>query len=268
MRVLALSILCVAACGGDNPAADGPHYVDAARDANHDGHEIDGAPDAHVDARPDAMIDAPMTTDGSSPWRHTIGIDGNDDFVDGERFATTSPTYEADVTWDDQSIFVGYHGDDVTGNQADAASEWVFVFLDADPGMGTGAATSPMYNTQTAAFPTGFGAEYYARWKTDGTFFDVQQYDGANWGAATAVVAVARAGNFVELQIPRSLVGANSAGILTYMLNETPFAEASYAGIYADNFADGYAPALPVTKYLRADFTSPLAPNDPANQAP
>ena len=52
------------------------------------------------------------------------------------------------------------------------------------------------------------------------------------------------------------------------MINEKPDFEGSFAGLYGDNFTDGYAAALPLTRYLRIDFVSPLAPNDPENRAP
>ena len=42
----------------------------------------------------------------------------------------------------------------------------------------------------------------------------------------------------------------------------------AYAGLYADNFSDGYAMNLALTAYLQADFTSPRTPNDPAGKQP
>ncbi len=76
-------------------------------------------------------------------------------------------------------------------------------------------------------------------------------------------------GNFLEVALPRSLLGGTSAvGIVTYMINEGSNVESSYAGLYDPNFTDGYAADLQITKYLRADFTSPTEPDDPTNEAP
>ena len=64
------------------------------------------------------------------------------------------------------------------------------------------------------------------------------------------------------------LGGGDTIGIVTWMINEKPNFEGSFAGLFADNFADGYNAQLPLTKYLRIDFTSARVPNDPANVGP
>ena len=38
-----------------------------------------------------------------------------------------------------------------------------------------GGTASLTYNTQKATFPTGFGAEFYARWKCNGTFTSIER---------------------------------------------------------------------------------------------
>jgi hypothetical protein len=73
----------------------------------------------------------------------------------------------------------------------------------------------------------------------------------------------------VELAIPLSSIGAGrTIGIVTWMINEKQLAEGTYAGLYADNFTDGYAMNTQLTAFLRADLVAPNAPNDPANRAP
>lgn len=216
----------------------------------------------------DAATDAPG--DGAPPYRRTIAIDGVDDFVAGEQFATTSAGYAARITWDDQHLYVGYGGPDLDPGALDTATKWLFVYVDVDPGAtATGATQGQTYNTQTATFPAGFGAEYYARWKCDTTLGSIERHDAGTWSTIATAPATAQAGTFVELAIPRSALGASTElGIVAFMINEKAQFEGSFAGLFADSFTDGYAMTLPITKYLRADLTSPRAPNDPANVAP
>jgi hypothetical protein len=145
----------------------------------------------------------------------------------------------------------------------------VFAYLDVDPGAGTGAATSLAYNTQHATFPTGFGAEYYLRWKCDGTFFSLEHYDGASWTTSATVPGAAHAGQYMEMSVPLAALGAPATlGVVTWMINEEANLEGSYAGLYAGNFTDGYAANLAITKYLVTDFGSSRVPDDPANAKP
>jgi hypothetical protein len=214
-------------------------------------------------------VDSPPPPDQLGTYRHTIQIDGGDDFAPAEQFATTSAAYTARVTWDDQAVYVGYSGPDLDPAAADTGTKWMFVYLDVDPGAATGGTTSLRYNTQQATFPSGFGAELYARWRCDATLSSLEQRAADGTYAAIGTPIAGQAGTFAELAIPRSLLGGGtSIGLVTWMINEKPGLEGSFAGLFGDNFADGYSAALPLTRYLRIDFSSPASPNDPANVAP
>ena len=248
-------VVALAACGS-SPST--PHL-----DSGH------GAVDAHlVDAAPHADATGPDGAPG--PYRHAIAIDGTDDFVPAEVFATTSsPSYGARIAWDDTNLYLGYAGPDLDPTAANASTKWVFAYLDVDPGAGTGAATSLTYNTQHATFPTGFGAEYYLRWKCDATLASLERFDGTTWAPATTAPTSAHGTQYMEMAIARAAIGnPTKLGVVTWMINEQNLAESSYAGIYAGNFTDGYAANLALAKYLRIDFASAAVPNDPANAAP
>lgn len=259
-----ISGLLVAACAttqatpGDAGAIDAAELTDAPR------------PDAAsaVDADPPVPDAAPDA--GTSPYRHTILIDGTNDFAAGDTFATTSdPEYVAHASWDDANVYLGYRGPDLDPAAVDASTKWLFVYLDADPGAATGAAASMTYNTQHAAFPAGFGAELYYRWKCDGSFATLEVLEGTTWVTSPTAITVARSGDFLELALPRSLfAGAGVVGITAWMINEKPGLESSYAGLYQDNFTDGYAADLGLTRYLAADFSSAANPSDPSHAAP
>jgi len=242
------AFVVLAACGPvPSHLIDAPPSIDSAR-------AIDARP---IDAAPALEV---------GPYRHAIAIDGVDDFTSEETFATTSSAagYAARVAWDATNLYVGYSGADIASG---STTKWVFAYVDLDPGGATGATTSAVYNTQHATFPTGFGAELYARWKTTATFSSIETYDGNAWSTSATPLAAAQQSTFVELAIPRSLLGgATSIGVATFMINEASGVEASYAGLYAGNFTDGYMPTL--AKYLRVDFAASRTPNDPLNVAP
>jgi hypothetical protein len=231
--------------------------------------QLDGGTDG---PRRDAASDAEVgedAIDGAEAYSHTIAIDGTDDFTASEAFGTTSAAFGARLAWDATNLYLGYAGPDLDPAAPQTATKWLFAYIDVDPGAATGATTSQTYRTQQATFPTGFGAEYYVRWKCDGSLVSIEQHQAGGTWTSVAVPASGRTGTFLELAVPRTTLGAaTTVGIVSWMINEADGLEASYAGLYAGNFADGYAMNLPLTKYVKADLTSSRVPNDPANQAP
>lgn len=217
--------------------------------------KLDGAPVPDSPAF-DAARDAPQ------PYRHTITLDGVDDFTAAETFMTTSsPSYAVRVTWDDHYLYVGYSGPDLAPTTTDASTKWLFVYLDVTAG---GATQSLTYNTQAATFPAGFGADFYARYKCDGTFTTLERYDTASstsWSTYAPAPQTATGGTYLEIAISLAQLGAGTqVGVVTWMINEKNGVESSYAGIYMDNFIDGYAADLQLTKFLPADFTAVTPP--------
>ena len=208
-----------------------------------------------------------------APYRHTVIIDGANDFtVLAESFSTTSAGYTAYLSWDDDALYAAYEGSDMASNDA---NKWVLIYIDTDPGQGTGAVIGELYNTQQPGFPSGFGAEYYFRWKTSGDFYDLQRFETNQWSAAGSTTIPAHSGQYVELAIALADLGQTppaALGVAMLMINETDFLEAAYAGLYPTSFTDGYYDAdvgpIPVASYLEANFASSLVPNDAANQRP
>lgn len=220
-------------------------------------------------AKPDARVihdGAPPSEAAVTPYRHIIAVDGTDDFSNAELFATTSSAFTARITWDDAYLYLGYAGPDLATTTGDADKKWLFVYLDTASG---GEAQSEQYNTQRALFPSGFAADYYARYKVDGTFTTLQHAETGTWSTATPAPTTATNGMFAELAIPLSSIGAGtSLDLVTYMINEKALAEGTFAGLYDGNFVDGYAQSMQLTAFLHVDFTSGSAPNDPANKRP
>ena len=91
----------------------------------------------------------------------------------------------------------------------------------------------------------------------------------ASVASSPAAPTTAQAGTLLELSIPLTAIGAaTQLGIVTWMINEKDLAEGSFAGLYANNFTDGYAMNLALTAYLQADFLSARTPSDAANKKP
>jgi hypothetical protein len=222
----------------------------------------DGAP--AIDGA--SAIDGAAPADAAGPWRHTIVIDGTDDFATDERFATTTPGYSARVTWDAAALYLGYRGADVA---AASASTWLFAYLDVDPGQGTGAAIGEQYNSQRPSFAAGFGAEFHLRLQGSGAVEDLKAWDGRAWTTAVGDLGVDRAGDFVEVALPLSALGEiERLGVTIFWLNEADLAEWSYGGLYADAFVDGYHADLAIGRWLELDRAATVAPTDPTNARP
>jgi hypothetical protein len=235
----ALAILALAACGDDVP----------------------NKPDARV--VPDV---APMPDTPPQPYRHVITIDGTDDFSPSDLVATTSSSFTARIAWDDANLYIGYEGPDLATSTSDADKKWLFVYLDTAAG---GETQSEQYNTQRVTFPGTFAADYYARYKIDGTFASLQHASSGTWSTASPTPMTGQSGMFVELSIPLSAIGAGtSLDLVTYMINEKALAEGTFAGLYAGNFTDGYAANMQLTAFMHADFTSQRTPSDSANKRP
>ncbi|MGC4118188.1 MAG: lamin tail domain-containing protein [Myxococcales bacterium] len=200
-------------------------------------------------------------------YSHTIAFSGNpSDFNSNEVFATTSNGYLAYLTWDADFIYLGFSGGDVANNDG---AKWVLAYLDVNPDANVGATAGQTYNTQTPAFPTGFRPDYHVR--VNGALFaDIMQYTGSTWQSNTSILWDQNVGTgFIEAMIARSEIGNPSKlGVTMLMMNETGMSEWSYAGLYADNFADNHYISVPVSKYVLVDLGAATVPNDSTNKRP
>jgi len=252
----------------------------------------DGVPDIGTDSLVDSIAETATETDGGpTAYRHTIAIDGVNDFTAvSESFATTSASYTAYVTWDDAALYIGYDGPDVSTTTASASSKWLFAYLDVDPGATTGATVGVKYNHQQPGFTaaTGFGAEYYLRWKADGTYATLESYSAGAWATVQnyvpatrtwsttgtgGTISSAQSGTYIEFRIPLNALGVSliQVGVVTLWMNEAPGGEFTYAGLYSTTFAEGYYASpttVPISAYLLADFSTTLSPNDSGRRRP
>jgi len=184
--------------------------------------------------------------------------------VGTEGFATTSSGYTAFVTWDATNLYLGYTGPDVGITNP---SKWLLVYLDTRSGT-SGMSVGTTLDTQHAAFPAGFTADYELLYRLDGTLL-VRKIIGGVWTtfAQWPPVLLDYNGSFLELAIPFAMLDdAPTVGVTALMVNEQAYSEWSYAGLYADSFTDGYYQAIPIAHDLLVDRSSTLAPNAAQNE--
>ncbi|MBL8721372.1 MAG: hypothetical protein JNL79_35625 [Myxococcales bacterium] len=233
----------------------------------------DSTLDAPVDTGTDTGGDAPV--DSGTPYRRTVTIDGVNDFDSAtNKLTTTTPSFDAYVSWDAAALYVGYAGVDI-GTGA-TANKWLLVYLDADPGAGAGATKTEVYGAQQQQLPTGFAADAYFAWKTDDSFQQFKKYSGGAWTTlATSGVTWKRtaATSYVEMRIPFTALGVTPTklGVVTFMLNEDSTGPWTWAGLYTGSFVDGLsATATPkaIGYYLLSDLGSAAAPNATAHRKP
>ncbi len=201
----------------------------------------------------------------ASGYRHTIAIDGVDDFDPADRFATTTTGYGARLSWDATSLYVGMSGPDIGSG---SATRWLVVYLDTNGVLG-GTRTGVTYNTQTPLLPAGFLADYAFRWKADNSFQSVQRWSGSAWEEAAITPSTFQSGTFVETRISFSDLGTPAVvGVSMLMLNEAAGGEFTYAGAPAGTFSDGYYGTIPVTRWIAADRALSAPPNDASRVRP
>jgi hypothetical protein len=194
-------------------------------------------------------------------------IDGTNDFTAGETFVTTSPNYTGYVSWDDTKVYFGMAGADVGGG---STQKWVLIYVDGVPG-NAGTPDGIAYNCgggatgcppQQAHLP--FNAGFHLRWKADGTYKDLEKWNGTAWATVPInTITVSQKGPFMEMSITRLVLGSPTTlkVHMTMLIEQDTATEWTYAGVPNLSFTDGPAPAA-FTKYYEFDLTNTTkAPN-------
>jgi hypothetical protein len=189
-------------------------------------------------------------------------IDGTNDFTAGEKFATSSPAYDAYVSWDDKKVYFGMSGADLGSG---SSSKWVLVYVDGSPG-NAGTPTGIAYDCgggcapQQASLP--FNAGFHLRWKADNQYTNLQKWSGTAWVDVGPISTFMQKGTFWEVSLVRSVLGSpTKLKVHMSMLIEQSGAEWTYAGLPSTSFTDGKAPAS-FTKHYEFDLADKAkAPN-------
>lgn len=202
---------------------------------------------------------------------HTITIDGVNDFISDETFATSSSGYTAYVTWDANNIFLGYSGSDIGSGESD--KKWVIFYFDTDanlnPLSGNGTTDAIGFNTQDWVLP--FTADYMIQIRTDEGSNLMKRFNGSTWvdiSGHNMQIFDNDDSNFIEIKIPRStLNNPTKVYVLGYFVNEQTWSEWTYAS-FPDNSlrnGDGYKNPGYFDHWYGFELTNGVSPNASQN---
>lgn len=198
----------------------------------------------------------------ADPYRHTIVVDGVNDFTGGEAFATTTSGQEVYFTWDDTHLYVGCSGSTM---DAMSVTEFIVLYFDTDPGSGLGASSGRILAVQEPAFLSDFRPDFMLTLSLDFSTLGFSAYAGAAWSPVTSGAVHAAGGGYLEMSIPLSDLGDPAALRTTFAVIVTDlFSEWTYVGAPETIFTDGYDPDY--QDHLDFDFSSEFPPNyEPAD---
>lgn len=226
-----------------------------------------------TDRAGNTAVDSTSFVVSAPPYRHTIRIDGANDFfgagLRGEVIGTTTRnSVLAYVSWDASNLYLGWETFAI-GSEPDPGLGFT-MYVDVDPGASAGAASAQTFGTQAATLPAGFLADYLLRWTTDGAI-TLAQFDGTAWlPVATTGVVTAAGSAFLELAVPLARLGNPSHfGLLGAWQSTGNGIERTFAGWFTDSFTDGdyrAANPAPIQHWLDVDLASPTPPNAPVNK--
>ncbi|MDB5212326.1 MAG: hypothetical protein JWO86_253 [Myxococcaceae bacterium] len=189
-------------------------------------------------------------------------IDGVNDFAPGEKLATTSPGYDAYVSWDDTKVYFGMNGAAVG---TALSTRWVLIYIDGVPG-NSGSPTGIAYDCLGSCMPQQahlpFNAGFHLQWKADGNYTHLQKWNGTTWNDVGPISTFARTGDFMEMSVVRTALGSPSKlKVHVNMLIEKAGEEWTFGGAPSTSFTDGPAPAS-FAHYFEFDLTdASKAPN-------
>ncbi len=244
---------------GAAPSAYTPELADA---GGHTGLPTGdtGAPTGDT-GTPTGDTGTPTGDTGVAPWSFTPTVDGSAADWPAASLFTTSAGTETRIGWDATHLSVAVtHPDVATGTDL----HWVLVATGA---RGAGSALGPTIGTQTPGFP--FPADRVLRVKLDGSYDDLQTWDGSGWRTDPAFAATgvkAEAGSTLELTFPRTALGmGDAADVAVWLVYEGAGFESSYAVTPSGAFPEGtYDPDL--ARYWAFDLAGAAGPNSATPQ--
>jgi hypothetical protein len=159
-------------------------------------------------------------------------VDGLNNYSAANTYSTSTAGYTGYAAMGPTSLNFGISGNDV---QSGGSSHWFVAYIGA---AGTGTTNGVNFNTQQPTLS--FQATHFFQWRPSDQFATLLQYNGANWVAGGTNWSTARSGQFNEIGINLSDLGApTTVKIATYFIYEGNGFESSYASTPSNAFAGG-----------------------------
>lgn len=164
---------------------------------------------------------------------YAISIDGINDFTDDDRILTTTAGYTNWISWDSNTLYIGYYGEDIDTN---VATTMLLVYFSTNTN--TGSAYGETFNGQQPVLP--FRADYIFQYITTNSW-NSGFWNGYSWEwnnpLKIAAGDLSVSGNYLEFQIFKS------------NMNDTPYLDIyiqfvnisqTYGAIPGDTLIDGF----------------------------
>jgi hypothetical protein len=264
MRMIGTILL--AGCGGSGLSTFPPKDADTDTDTDTDtDSDTDGDSDSDTDSDTDVDTDSD-THSAMGPWSHAITVDGAPgDWLAEETFPTSS-SGTGYVTWDADTVYVGFTHPDVA---AGTALHWVTVYVGNG---GPGTLDGVQHGTQAPTLPADF--THLVRWKADSSYDSRLTWDGATWtdepswlGTAGSRVAEDDSASTVEFALPRDAFDlVDTLRLHVAWVYEGSGFESTYAPIPAGSFTDGYDADFGL--YYEFDLTGTQPPTSTPSSTP
>lgn len=200
-------------------------------------------------------------------YRHTIKMDGANDFLPGETFMTSSGGYSAFIAWDRSALYLGMQGAQIPKKEQNTGL-FAMTYLAWPGASGTMSA-----QTYSAVSPTlDFAATHYVRWNGDQSGASVFTYTGpGQWEESkfnnSQGQEFRQNGEFLEMKVPFETSFAEPVSaelplkLVMFLLNETTNAESTYAAAPGVTGGDTKTPQFPKHFELKL-VDSPTYPKD------
>jgi hypothetical protein len=201
-------------------------------------------------------------------YRHTIKMDGANDFLPGETLMTSSGGYTAYIAWDRQALYLGMQGAQIPKKEQNGGL-FAISYL-AWPGASPSTMAAQTYKAVSPMLD--FAATHYVRWKGDQSGASLFTYTGpGQWEESpfnnSKGQEFRQNGEFLELKVPFDVSFSQAVSadqplkLVMFLLNETTGAESTYAAAPGVTGGDTTTPQLP--KHFELTLVdSPAFPKD------
>jgi hypothetical protein len=226
-------------------------------------YELRATTDAKTETGVPLAVEASFAA--TAVYRHSIVIDGNNDFLPGEKLSTSSGGYFAYLAWDASTLYLGMSGGQIP---EDDPSVFLLAYL-GWPGVEPRSKVGQAYKAVTPQLS--FDASHYARWQGANKGSSLMKFTSdMTWEEALLTMVGGKHSQkdtFVELAVPFAALSSTMpeaddvVPFVIFLLKETMGSESTFA---AAPLVSGGSTATPqLSKHYALKLTDSLSfPNE------